>query len=214
MLAALEMKQSPTAPPAYAATPMANVALGVLQNAITSTTGANENAKNEKAAYGAAVEVLKDDETTRMLKTHVNSAALEETRRTLGKLKRKCVLLHCAEVLCLAVTIGLSIALTIAGVAKVLENQLKAINTSTHVITGLLTAAAIGIQRVRQSHQRRKRCLKRDYVKKQMYVSFAQRMGTQIPESGGVGSDFYARLQALAEEAGRRKDFSDWRHWP
>nr|AYM94260.1 nonstructural protein 3 [Kemerovo virus] len=214
MLAALEMKQSPTAPPAYAATPMANVALGVLQNAITSTTGANETARNEKAAYGAAVEALKDDETTRMLKAHVNETSLREAERTLAKLKRKCLLLHCAELMCLALTIGISVVLMITSAADALEAQLKRINMSSHVITGLLTAAAIGLQRARQSHQRRKKSMKRDLVKKQMYVSFVRRMGSQIPESSAAGPDFHARLLALAEEAGRHKETSDWRHWP
>nr|AHL27157.1 NS3 protein [Okhotskiy virus] len=208
------MKSSPTAPPAYAAIPGANVALSVLQNAVASGTGASEVMRNEKAAYGAATEVLKDDETTRMLKMQVNEYSLTEMRGAYRKLKRQCRLLHYAEVLCLAFTLGLSLILMIPDAASGFERALKKISLTGHVITGVLTSLAIFLQHHRARMLKRKRSIKRDIVKRMTYISLARRMGSQSPESAGADSDLRARLVALAEEAGRVRDDSDWRRWP
>ncbi|ADM88602.1 NS3 [Great Island virus] len=170
--------------------------------------------KNEKAAYGAASEVLKDDETTRMLKMQVNECSLTEMRQTYQSLKRRCRLLYYGELLCLAAALGLTLVLMVPSASRVLEGALTQANITGHVITGILTSLAIFLQHHRARLLKRKRSIKRDIVKRMTYISLARRMGSQFPESAGAGSDFRARLMALAEEAERARDDSDWRRWP
>nr|P32555.1 RecName: Full=Non-structural protein NS3; Contains: RecName: Full=Non-structural protein NS3A [Broadhaven virus] len=184
MLAALEMKSSPTAPPAYAAIPSTNAALSVLQNAVASGTGANEVMRNEKAAYGAATEVLKDDETTRMLKMQVNEYSLAEMRAAYQKLKRQSRLLHYGELLCLALVLGLTFTLMASSTAAVLQSALQQVGITGHVVTGILTSLAIFLQHHRTRVLKRKRSVKRDIVKRMTYISLARRMGTRSPETG------------------------------
>nr|ATW68817.1 NS3a protein [Okhotskiy virus] len=170
--------------------------------------------RNEKAAYGAATEVLKDDETTRMLKMQVNECSLAEMRAAYQKLKRQCRLLHYGELLCLALVLGLTLTLMVSSTADKLQRALKEVGITGHVITGILTSLAIFLQHHRARMLKRKRSIKRDIVKRMTYISLARRMGSRSPESAGAESDFRARLMALAEEAGRVGDDSDWRRWP
>nr|AXF35756.1 NS3 protein [Kammavanpettai virus] len=89
-------KQEPVAPPAYELDVNVNMnmnggktnALTLLNNAVASATGANEAQKNEKAAFGAVSEAMRDDANTRSTKVMVFKKSFDELVMRINKARR------------------------------------------------------------------------------------------------------------------------------
>ncbi|APT68082.1 NS3 [Tibet orbivirus] len=86
---------SESRPPSYAPMAptmtdgMASVSLGILNQAMTNTTGATTASKLEKAAYGSYAEAFRDDLRLRQVKKHVNDQIIPKLSIELSHLRRK-----------------------------------------------------------------------------------------------------------------------------
>nr|CAH0473080.1 NS3 [Umatilla virus] len=68
-------------------------ALNILTNAVTSTTGANETLKNEKAVFGATSDALKDDPFTRYTKQLAYETTIQQINGQVAQKRRKMLVL-------------------------------------------------------------------------------------------------------------------------
>ncbi|UYE91505.1 NS3 protein [Mono Lake orbivirus] len=170
----------PTAPRPTAG-PMPEMALGVLQNALTSSTGANETAKNEKAAYGAAAEAMRDDPQTRQLKAHVNMTAMVEIQARYARVKRKKCLCKWIQAVTSALILVISIAMSISGAAGWVEANVVKNGVPVYMIISGLTTLAMVSGRMHAHARSTARNLRRDLIKKRSYVELAAAMGTPVP---------------------------------
>nr|ATW68840.1 NS3 protein [Baku virus] len=161
--------------------PMPEMALGVLQNALTSTTGANETAKNEKAAYGAAAEVMRDDPATRQLKAHVNLTAVLELEERYKRVRRKKCACKWLQAASSTLILLISIAMSIASASLWIESTLVKKGVPVYMIISGLTTVAMVTGRMHAHARTAARTIKRDLVKKRSYVQLAVAMGTPLP---------------------------------
>ncbi|AEE98377.1 NS3 [Umatilla virus] len=68
-------------------------ALNILTNAVTSTTGANDTLKNEKAVFGATSDALKDDPFTRYTKQLAYETTISQILGQMATKRRKMLIL-------------------------------------------------------------------------------------------------------------------------
>ncbi|AKP24096.1 NS3a protein [Chenuda virus] len=160
---------------------MPEMALGVLQNALTSSTGANETAKNEKAAYGAASEVMRDDPATRQLKVHVSVTAIAELEERYKRVRRKKCACKWLQAISSALVLTTSIAMSIVTASTWVENTLVKNGVPVYMIISGLTTVAMVAGRMHAHARTATRTIKRDLVKKKSYVQLAVAMGTPLP---------------------------------
>nr|UWW10738.1 NS3 protein [Tibet orbivirus]WFJ08459.1 NS3 [Tibet orbivirus] len=102
----------PTAP--MAVDGMAGVSLGILNQAMTNTTGATTASKMEKTAYGSYAEAFRDDIRLRQIKKHVNEQIIPRLRCELNQAKRKRMIV--GTIMCVAAVVALITSVgTLAG---------------------------------------------------------------------------------------------------
>ncbi|AKP24084.1 NS3a protein [Wad Medani virus] len=168
-------------------------ALAVLQQSMTSSSGSNDTSKNERAAYGAAAEALRDEEGVRLLKLHVGQAAIRDLYTNAKGLERSIFWWGVAEKVCAALLLLWSVAMSISAVSKHVDSAKEYVPLYT--IVGALASLGFFASRRRSALSEALRQTRRDIIKKETYAKMAKTLGTSAATSSPLVSS--AQLQDL-----------------
>nr|QBP34460.1 nonstructural protein 3 [Wad Medani virus] len=168
-------------------------ALAVLQQSMTSSSGSNDTSKNERAAYGAAAEALRDEEGVRLLKLHVGQAAIRDLYTSAKGLEKSIFWWGIAEKVCAGLLLLWSIAMSISEVSQHIDSAKKYIPLYT--IVGVLASFGFLASRKRSTLTETLRQTHRDIIKKETYAKMAKTLGTGTATSPPLASS--AQLQDL-----------------
>nr|ATX74883.1 NS3 protein [Wad Medani virus] len=168
-------------------------ALAVLQQSMTSSAGSNDASKNERAAYGAAAEALRDEEGVRLLKLHVGQAAIRDLYANVKDLERSIFWWGVAEKMCAGLLLLWSIAMSVSSISSHIESAKSYVPLYT--IVGALASFGFFASRRRSSLSETLRQTHRDIIKKETYAKMAKTLGTGTAASPSLASS--AQLQDL-----------------
>nr|QMU26413.1 NS3a protein [Wad Medani virus] len=168
-------------------------ALAVLQQSMTSSAGSNDTSKNERAAYGAAAEALRDEEGVRLLKLHVGQAAIRDLYASAKSLERAIFWWGIAEKTCAGLLLLWSIAMSVSSASSHIESAAK--HVPLYTIVGALASFGFFASRKRSTLSETLRQTHRDIIKKETYSKMAKTLGTSAASSPPLASS--AQLQDL-----------------
>nr|WAB54559.1 NS3a protein [Guangdong tick orbivirus] len=168
-------------------------ALAVLQQSMTSSSGSNDTSKNERAAYGAAAEALRDDEGVRLLKLHVGQAAIRDLYANVRNLNKSIFWWGVVEKVCAALLLLWSIAMSISEVNKHVDSAKQYV--PLYSLVGALASLGFFSSRKRSTLSEALRQTQRDIIKKETYAKMAKTLGTSTAASSPLASS--AQLQDL-----------------
>nr|QWF36641.1 nonstructural protein NS3 [Mudumu virus] len=215
MLAAIEQSESeymaekdtavidisyPSAPPAYPADSFeatGSNALTLLTNAVASSTGATEAQKNEKAAFGAISELMRDDANTRKTKVIVFNSTSEDIKSRIEKGRRWRTCFSCLRLVLIFLFFSLCMlhvvieAIPVENYKGILKTFLPQLNVtaggesdvltiSRHLnviytlLEILISTALMFVTRTFNRILSDLRLLKRDLIKRETYISMSK----------------------------------------
>ncbi|WAB23652.1 NS3/NS3a protein [Acado virus] len=193
-------------------------ALSVLTNAVVSATGANETQKNEKAAFGAISEALKDDEITRKSKRMAYMDSIRELEKDIRKHRNTIRLMECARISCAIVILLFQAALTVmdfiskeglTAIARLVGDdgsadftamaRLRAIRGAINMALIICGTIVLVTGRNVAAMKIKKRCMKRDLVKRKAYLDAIGTMNLLDRSSTSLDPPAYAAAKAPYE---------------
>nr|AGX86090.1 NS3 [Warrego virus] len=151
-----DMNKTPSAPPVYTPPTVppnpATVSLNILTNAMSSTTGATNAQKEEKAAYASYAEAMKDDINIKIIKSRVNEQVIPRLEHELHCMQRR------KKILYAVMLISAILALFTSGIT-ITKDMLITLTHATHtthiemptwvrdlsVFIGMLNFASMGV---------------------------------------------------------------------
>ncbi|ARA68489.1 non-structural protein 3 [African horse sickness virus 1] len=170
----------PTAPAlAVSASQMETMSLGILNQAMSSSAGASGALKDEKAAFGAVAEALRDPEPIRKIKRQVGIQTLKTLKVELSGMRRKKLILKIIMFICANVTMATSL---VGGMSIVDEDIAKHlafdgkedwVSKTVHGLNLLCTTMLLAANKISEKVREEIARTKRDIAKRQSYVSAA-----------------------------------------
>ncbi|AIT55722.1 NS3 [Warrego virus] len=151
-----DMNKTPSAPPVYtppnAPPNPATVSLNILTNAMSSTTGATNAQKEEKAAYASYAEAMKDDINIKIIKSRVNEQIIPRLEHELQSMQRRKKILYAvmliSAILALftsGVTIIKDLKITLPNSGNATHIEMPAWVRDLSVFIGMLNFASMGV---------------------------------------------------------------------
>ncbi|AFX73386.1 NS3 [Lebombo virus] len=166
-------------PPSYAPTApresvaMETISLGVLNQAMSNTTGANNPLKEEKAAFGAYAEAFRDPVPIREIKRRVGVRTVHKLEGVRRNVRRRALfvrtLLFVSGVIALSTSIVNTLSTFVPGL-KLEEIGSDWLQTLIQVINLMGTAAIMSLSKYLNSLDQEISLLNRDIVKKKSYI--------------------------------------------
>ncbi|AFH41518.1 NS3 [Eubenangee virus] len=172
----------PIYPTAPAVQPAGELSLNILNNAMTNSTGATNALKEEKTAYGAYAEALRDNPAVQNIKMRVYSNTIPRLENELRGKKRKRMLVHTAMLASAGVAAVTSVSSLIKDINVVLpasgKNETTAVtipswfasfSTVFNLVNLLATGAMMGCARAERGLDSQIAMLRKEITKKKSY---------------------------------------------
>nr|AMQ36826.1 non-structural protein 3 [Bluetongue virus] len=166
------------APSAPAPPAMPNVALEILDKAMSNTTGATQTQKTEKAAYASYAEAFRDDVRLRQIKRHVNEQILPKLKSDLGGMKKKRTIIHITMLVAAAVALltsvctlssDMSLAFRVNGTSVEVPAWFKSLNPMLGVVNLGATFLMMVCARSERGLNQQIDMVRKEIMKKQSY---------------------------------------------
>nr|UBB38839.1 NS3 [Wongorr virus] len=155
-------------------------ALSILTNAVSSTTGASEVVKNEKAYFGATSEALKDDEPTRQAKYYAYKQSIYEFEKDIKSAKRRAHALCVVAWICMigiVLCLGVQWAFDTDMIPETSNSTLvRKLRNARGIVEMILGFALMWTVRARERLSATARSLERDMIKRRAYTDTVKRM--------------------------------------
>ncbi|ALL99296.1 non-structural protein 3 [African horse sickness virus 3] len=177
---------APYVPPPYtyanAPTPggqageMESMSLGILNQAMSSTTGASGALKDEKAAFGAMAEALRDPEPIRQIKKTVGLRTLKHLKIELASMRRRYAILRVVIFMSGCVTMATSMVGGLTIIDTEIYRDLNSdgwLSKTVHGLNLLCTTMLLAAGKISDKIQEEISRTKRDIAKRESYVSAA-----------------------------------------
>ncbi|ALL99340.1 non-structural protein 3 [African horse sickness virus 5] len=155
---------------------MESVSLGILNQAMSSTTGASGALKDEKAAFGAMAEALRDPEPIRQIKKQVGIRTLKNLKMELATMRRKKSALKIMIFISGCVTLATSMVGGLSIVDDDILDDYKEndwLMKTIHGLNLLCTTVLLAAGKISDKIQEEISRTKRDIAKRESYVSAA-----------------------------------------
>ncbi|ALL99298.1 non-structural protein 3 [African horse sickness virus 3] len=155
---------------------MESMSLGILNQAMSSTTGASGALKDEKAAFGAMAEALRDPEPIRQIKKTVGLRTLKHLKIELASMRRRYAILRVVIFMSGCVTMATSMVGGLTIIDTEIYKDLNGdgwLSKTVHGLNLLCTTMLLAAGKISDKIQEEISRTKRDIAKRESYVSAA-----------------------------------------